>query len=145
MLTKEDIEAINDGQMDLFQYWGIPQPPAQVDPRDKTPLDMVKEYAETANQKPNQNRAATLVDEEFQEWLHSPAGTADELKELTDLVYVIYGYANTMGWDLDLALLRVHDNNMGRMHQPDGTIKRREDGKIMKNEDYPKVVLEDLV
>ena len=57
----------------------------------------------------------------------------------------LYGYANTRGWDLDEAVRRVHDNNMGRMYQPDGTIKRREDGKIIKNKDYPKVKLEDLV
>ena len=34
---------------------------------------------------------------------------------------------------------------MGRMYQPDGTIKRRDDGKILKNKEYPKVDLADLV
>jgi predicted HAD superfamily Cof-like phosphohydrolase len=60
-------------------------------------------------------------------------------------VYVIYGYANARGWDLDEALYRVHSNNLGRMYQPDGSIKRREDGKIEKNDSYPKVDLGDLV
>jgi len=68
-----------------------------------------------------------------------------ELKELADLVYVIYGYANARGWNLDEALCRVHSNNLGRMYQPDGSIKRREDGKIEKNKAYPKVDLSDLV
>ena len=68
-----------------------------------------------------------------------------ELKELADLVYVCYGYANACGYDLDEAIRRVHENNVGRCVQPDGSIKRREDGKILKNEDYPKVDLGDLV
>jgi len=33
---------------------------------------------------------------------------------------------------------------MGRMFQDDGTIKRREDGKVIKNPLYPKVDLGDL-
>ena len=40
---------------------------------------------------------------------------------------------------------RVHTNNLGRCTQPDGTVHRRADGKIMKNLDYPKVNLQDLV
>jgi predicted HAD superfamily Cof-like phosphohydrolase len=69
----------------------------------------------------------------------------DEPKFLADLVYVIYGYANSKGYDLDEALRRVHANNLGRCIQPDGSILRREDGKIIKNKDYPKVELGDLV
>jgi hypothetical protein len=69
----------------------------------------------------------------------------DELKELTDLVYVLGGYALAKGWDLDEALKRVHANNVGRMFQPDGSILRRDDGKVLKNKGYAKVDLEDLV
>jgi len=50
-----------------------------------------------------------------------------------------------MGYDLDEAVRRVHENNVGRCVQPDGSVKRREDGKIIKNKDYPKVNLTDLV
>jgi len=70
---------------------------------------------------------------------------ADEPKLLADLVYVIYGYANACGYDLDEAIRRVHANNLGRCVQPDGSILRREDGKIIKNKVYPKVDLSDLV
>jgi hypothetical protein len=49
------------------------------------------------------------------------------------------------GYNLDKAVERVHENNMGRMYQPDGTILRRDDGKVMKNKDFPKVDLVDLV
>ena len=118
------------------------------DPRDKSPLDMVKEYQrESQVEKPDPTLYVDLIEEEYDEWYEEfgYGPSASQLKELSDLVYVLYGYANTRGWDLDEAVRRVHDNNMGRMYQPDGTIKRREDGKVIKNKDYPKVKLEDLV
>lgn len=118
------------------------------DPRDvgqcKTPTEMIKEYAKVSGQKPSVGLYTQLIFEEFREWEEENVPVA-ELKELADLLYVIYGYANARGWDVEEALKRVHENNMGRMRQPDGSIKRREDGKIIKNPDYPKVTLEDLI
>lgn len=131
MITEHDLEA--------FGYWSHEFPET-----NKTPMEMVKEYAKTSGQKPDANLYWTLIYEEFEEW-ETEAKPALEIKELSDLVYVIYGYANARGWDLDEALRRVHKNNIGRMYQPDGTIKRRADGKIQKNKDYPKVDLTDLV
>ena len=162
-------------QLDMFQYWSEvggaeehdSNPPENYsdpsehdsDPRDKTPLQMVKEYQEVTEQNAGPNLYSRLIDEEYEEWCieeamrgaeyssfyESKHSCEKELKELADLVYVIYGYANARGWDLDMALLRVHENNMGRMYQPDGTIRRRDDGKIVKNKDYPQVELSDLV
>lgn len=111
-----------------------------------TPAQMVAEFYKQLGTKPDFLMAECLVFEEFNEW-RLTGGDEDEeqLKELADLVYVIYGYALANGWDLDEALYRVHANNLGRMTQPDGTIKRRADGKVIKNPDYPKVNLEDLV
>jgi len=86
----------------------------------------------------------SLVEEEASEVLN--ASTPEQiLKELADLVYVCFGYAVTYGWDLNEAIDRIHKNNVGRMKQPDGTIKYREDGKVLKNPHYPKVDLSDLV
>jgi NTP pyrophosphatase (non-canonical NTP hydrolase) len=112
-----------------------------------TPMDMVRQFLKITGQKPDAGLSATLIHEEFEEWYDASNfyKPIHELKELADLVYVIYGYANVMGWDLDEAVRRVHENNMGRCIQPDGTIQRREDGKILKNKDYPAVDLSDLV
>lgn len=112
--------------------------------KTKTVLDMVRDFAKVTEQKPNPALYETLIKEEFAEWLMETL-PEEELKELADLVYVIYGYANAKGWDLITAIERVHENNAGRCYQPDGTIHRREDGKILKNKDYPKVKLGDLV
>ena len=114
----------------------------------KTPSEMVAEYKLVAKQNTNVAMSLKLIREEFDEWLIevlNPNGNSEvELKELCDLVYVIYGYALARGWDLDEAVTRVHENNMDRIKQYDGTIKRREDGKIIKNPNTPKVNLKDL-
>lgn len=116
-------------------------------PAPKPTMAMVKEFSRITGQEPNKALYATLIIEEYKEWMseylygsHEP-----QLKELADLVYVLYGYANAKNWDLDEALQRVHANNVGRCVQPDGTVQRRRDGKIIKNFDYPKVDLGDLV
>ena len=138
-------------QIDMWDYWDEAQPTPE--PDKTTTMDKVREFAEVMGQKPDPELSATLVREEFLEWseeryLYNYGGSSnhkDELKELSDLVYVIYGYANARGWNLDEAIKRVHQNNIGRCVQPDGSIKRRADGKIIKNPDFPAVVLDDLV
>jgi hypothetical protein len=138
-------------QLEMWDYWDEAQPTPE--PDKTTTMDKVREFAEVMGQKPDPEMSATLVREEFLEWseeryLYNYGGSSnhkDELKELSDLVYVIYGYANSRGWNLDEAIKRVHQNNIGRCVQPDGSIKRRADGKIIKNPDFPAVVLDDLV
>jgi predicted HAD superfamily Cof-like phosphohydrolase len=117
-----------------------------------TPADMVREYAEVSQQEGTEELYQELIAEESDElnneiW-HNLCGCGipvNELKEMADLIYVLYGYARVKGYNLDKAVERVHQNNMGRMYQPDGTILRRDDGKVLKNKDYPKVELGDLV
>lgn len=111
----------------------------------QTVMDMVREFATETEQKPDKSLYSKLIVEEYKEWLQEDEKGEAELKELADLVYVIYGYANARGYNLDEAVKRVHENNLGRCIQPDGTIKRREDGKIIKNPDFPKVQLNDLI
>jgi predicted HAD superfamily Cof-like phosphohydrolase len=118
----------------------------------KTPADMVREYAEVSQQEGTEGLYQWLIEEEYEElqdeiWdnLHDCGIPVNELKEMADLIYVLYGYARVKGYNLDKALERTHQNNMGRMYQPDGTILRRDDGKVLKNKSYPKVELGDLV
>jgi len=112
----------------------------------KTPLDMVAEFCKITGQSPTPSLYVKLIGEEFDEWAKEGMRKSEaDLKELADIVYVLYGYALAMGYDLDEAVRRVHENNVGRCVQPDGTVKRRPDGKIIKNKDYPKVNLSDLV
>ena len=94
----------------------------------------------------------SLIVEEFKEFLDAEnqlllgltVNAADCLKELSDLVYVAYQYAENMGWDLDEALNRVHQSNMSKLGE-DGNPIYREDGKVLKGPDYQPPTLSDLV
>jgi predicted HAD superfamily Cof-like phosphohydrolase len=56
-------------------------------------------------------------------------------KELADILYVVVGTAVSFGIDLEPVLDEVHRSNMSKVWE-DGTIKRREDGKILKPPTY---------
>ena len=94
----------------------------------------------------------TLIVEEFKEFLDAEnqlimglvVNATDVLKEMADLVYVIYQYAENLGWDLDEALNRVHQSNMSKLGV-DGKPLRREDGKILKGPNYKEPNLTDLI
>jgi uncharacterized protein YabN with tetrapyrrole methylase and pyrophosphatase domain len=150
---------ISGDDLDAFGYWDMVD---AYPPKEKTVLEMVEEYRVTVGQPVGMSDAELynnpkflsmawdLIEEEYEELQEAGEGALgvnehEALKEFADLVYVLYGYAALRGWNLDEAVRRVHENNMGRIYQPDGTIKRREDGKIIKNPEYPAVKLDDLV
>ena len=139
---------LNDTDLDAFgyDYW-VSDYKTKVRVQNMTPMSMVKEFSKKTEQVPQPYLYAGLIAEEADEWRseYQRDTGVEQLKELADLVYVIYGFANAKGWDLDEAVRRVHVNNLGRCIQPDGSVQRRADGKIMKNPDYPKVDLTDLV
>ena len=93
-----------------------------------------------------------LIVEEFKEFLeaegmlfmHGRNHQEHALKELADLVYVCYQYAQNMGWFLDEALNRVHESNMSKLDE-DGKPIYREDGKVLKGPNYKPPDLSDLV
>lgn len=87
--------------------------------------------------------ATKLIEEEFVEF-YEAIDPEHVLKELADLVYVCYGYADRWGWNLDEAITRVHLSNMSKLGH-DGKPILREDGKILKGSNYKEAVLEDLV
>lgn len=66
------------------------------------------------------------------------------LKELADLLYVTYGFADMFNLPLDEAFVEVHLNNMSKLG-PGGKPIRREDGKILKPEGYKDCDLRHLI
>ena len=92
-----------------------------------------------------------LIIEEFKEFLeaegflfmHGKNHQEHALKELADLVYVCYQYAENMGWFLDEALDRVHQSNLSKLDE-EGNPIYREDGKVLKGPSYKPPTLEDL-
>ena len=93
-----------------------------------------------------------LIVEEFKEFLDADGdmwhvGSPPKehcLKELADLVYVCYQYAENQQWFLDEALDRVHKSNMSKLGE-DGKPIYREDGKVLKGPGYKPPDLSDLI
>jgi predicted HAD superfamily Cof-like phosphohydrolase len=53
--------------------------------------------------------------------------------------------AETIGFDImDEAFIRVHASNMSKL-MPDGTVRRRADGKVLKGPNYAEPNFEDLI
>ena len=99
-----------------------------------------------------------LIDEEHKEtqeelsdlwdWAYDKDTNTSEIKrkltkELADLLYVIYGTAVSFGLPLDEVFDRVHKSNMSKLGD-DGKPVYREDGKVLKGNNYKPVDLSDL-
>ena len=118
--------------------------------------EQAKEFRTKYNLKNSQDRSTrscqkNLIVEEFKEFLEAegslfrdhPDVQEEALKELADLVYVCYQYAENMGWFLDEALYRVHKSNLSKLDE-NGQPILREDGKVLKGPDYAPPDLSDL-
>ena len=118
--------------------------------------DQAKEFRTKYKLKSSQTKdkrsyQKNLIVEEFKEFLEAEGLLfrqnntihSEALKELADLVYVCYQYAENMGWFLDEALNRVHESNMSKLDE-DGNPIYREDGKVLKGPNYKPPNLEDL-
>ena len=119
--------------------------------------NQAKEFRTRYNLKNSVNKSQrtyqkNLIVEEFKEFLEAegmlfrknPTIESEALKELADLVYVCYQYAENMGWFLDEALDRVHVSNMSKLDK-DGKPIYREDGKVLKGPNYKPPTLTDLI
>jgi len=75
-----------------------------------------------------------LIAEEYHEFYNAVQNESyeHELKELADLVYVAFQYAENMEWDLEEALDRVHKSNMSKLG-------------LVKGPNYQPPILNDLI
>jgi NTP pyrophosphatase (non-canonical NTP hydrolase) len=110
---------------------------------------------EVRNSPENSDMQMRLIHEEYLEFIEAEAIISGEptatfynyenaLKELADLVYVCFQYAENREWDLLTALNRVHQSNMSKLDENKRPI-RRDDGKILKGPNYKPPYLTDLV
>lgn len=78
-----------------------------------------------------------LIDEEFKEVIEAfqQKDRVQIAKELTDLLYVVYGAGDVFGLDLDECFRLVHESNMSKLGE-DGKPIYREDGKVLKGPNY---------
>lgn len=77
-----------------------------------------------------------LIEEEVEELLDGVDRRDFEnvAKELTDILYVVYGMGASLGIDLDACFTEVHRSNLSKLEN--GKVLYRKDGKVMKGKDY---------
>ena len=82
---------------------------------------------------------ATLVNEEYQELVEAidSNNMVDIIKEAMDLIVVVAGLVNSTGVNGEAAWDIVWRANMAKVS---GVVEKREDGKILKNDEYKKAV-----
>jgi predicted HAD superfamily Cof-like phosphohydrolase len=81
---------------------------------------------------------AVELEEEFISILKTndnPLKLRDLAKELTDLLYVVYGAGHAFGIDLDKCFEEVHNSNLSKLGS-DGRPVYRDDGKVVKGPNY---------
>ena len=84
-----------------------------------------------------------LIREEFLE-LQDAVNKDDQLKVIDgicDILYVTYGFAATMGLDVDAAFAEVHRSNMTKFDD-NGEPIFRDDGKLLKGPNFEEPNLE---
>ena len=87
----------------------------------------------------------TLIEEEFIELCMALRSGKEQQakKEAADLLYVVVGLFVDFGWNMEVIFNRVHNSNMSKLGK-DGKPVYREDGKILKSDQYKEPDLSDV-
>ena len=83
-------------------------------------------------------RARAIIEAATAEAVAADEGERDVIEAadaLADLVYVVYGMAIESGMNLDSVLAEVQASNLSQL-MPDGSVKLREDGKVLKGPNF---------
>lgn len=120
-----------------------------------TPFDMVLEFHEKFGVAVNQPFTEDLIHlrdalmSEEDEETHNELYAFEDgkicpkklTKELADKMYVTIGTAITFGLPLEEVFAEVHKSNMSKLTK-EGYVLRREDGKVLKSDQYQEPDLE---
>lgn len=87
-------------------------------------------YEKLTGRQPTVGEALDRLDEELEELyeciyaLDKPHSTLAPhfLKEMTDVIYTLYGFAIANGWDLDGAFDATHKSNLSKQFTPIGKV-----------------------
>ena len=83
-------------------------------------------------------RARAIIEAATAEAVAADEGERDVIEAadaVADLVYVVYGMAIESGMNLDSVLAEVQASNLSKL-MPDGSVKLREDGKVLKGPNF---------
>jgi predicted HAD superfamily Cof-like phosphohydrolase len=79
-----------------------------------------------------------LIDEEYHEFLEAfyTDDTIEEIDACFDMMWVIIGYMKSRGWDCENIWDEGAKSNLSKIDPVTGSVRRREDGKILKPEGW---------
>jgi len=93
---------------------------------------------EQAKTEENANLYRKLITEEYVEFLNASANK-DEIESLDgcmDMIWVILGFCIMKGYDVHGAWNEVARSNLSKIDKATGKVIKREDGKVLKPEDW---------
>ena len=114
---------------------------------DKSVQDMVLEFHQVYKMRigenpeidiPSKTMRLSLILEEVKEYVEAlyEGDLVEVADALADLVYVTYGAAIEHGINLDEVIEEVHRSNLSKLHHETNEPIYREDGKVLKGENY---------
>ena len=88
-----------------------------------------------------------LVNEEFTELCEAELveDTVEEFDAVLDMIVVLIGYGLSRGWPMNEGWAEVIRSNMAKIDPATGTVRRRDDGKILKPEGWTPPDLDSLL
>lgn len=88
-----------------------------------------------------------FIEEEFKELLAEKPSTPNDFKELCDLIWVCVQYANACGYDLEAGMNELVKEYYSKLYDSEGNFnpKYREDGKLLKGDNFKKANFEELL
>jgi predicted HAD superfamily Cof-like phosphohydrolase len=92
------------------------------------------------------NLRIALLQEEFNEYLEAERDNdfIEVCDALGDMLYIIFGTAVSYGIPINEIFAEIHASNMSKLAE-DGTVIRREDGKVLKGPNYFKPDIKKIV
>lgn len=111
---------------------------------EKRALQVLKENAIVEMPADNYSK---YIQEEFNEFIVEHDKTAEQYKELCDLIWVCIQKANMQGYDLSKGLQELVDEYFSKFYTKDGVFMPiyRDDGKLLKNTGFKKADFKKLI
>lgn len=105
------------------------------------------EACDQAKTKENANLYRNLIVEEFWEFKHAESknDNVEQLDACMDMIWVILGYCYMKGYNVAGAWNEVARSNLAKINPETGKVNKREDGKVLKPENWTPPQLEQFV
>lgn len=87
------------------------------------------------------------ISEEFNELLDEDSNTHEDFKELCDLIWVCFQYANACGYDIEAGMNELIKEYSSKLWDDEGNFcaTYREDGKLLKGDHFKKANFDKLM